>query len=80
MIPTYSPDGLRAVLARHSLTGGAAGRMLAVDSRTVRKWTAAAEINNHRDMPESAWWLLLILTGDITVEDLKAHLQIGDTE
>jgi hypothetical protein len=25
-------------------------------------------------MPESAWWLLLILTGDITVPDLLEHL------
>ncbi|MBI3096357.1 MAG: XRE family transcriptional regulator [Rhodocyclales bacterium] len=80
MIPTYSPDALRAVLARHALTGSAAGRLLAVDSRTIRKWTAAASINNHRDMPESAWWLLLILTGDITVDDLKTHLQIGAAE
>lgn len=80
MIPTYTPDTLRAVLARHALTGGAAGRLLAVDSRTIRKWTAAATISNHRDMPESAWWLLLILTGDITVDDLKAHLQIGAPE
>lgn len=74
MIPTYSPDGLRAALARHALTGSQAGRLLGVDSRTIRKWTAAADINNHRDMPESAWWLLLILTGDITVPDLLAHV------
>jgi len=25
-------------------------------------------------MPESAWWLLLILTGDLTVADLLAHV------
>lgn len=76
MIPTYTPDALRAVLARHALTGAAAGHLLAVDSRTIRKWTAAADISNHRDMPESAWWLLLILTGDISVIDLKVHLNI----
>lgn len=74
MIPTYSPDALRAVLARHNLTGSQAGRLLAVDSRTIRKWTAATDISNHRDMPESAWWLLLILVGDITVPTLLAHL------
>ena len=74
MIPTYSPDALRDALARHSLTGSQAGRLLGVDSRTIRKWTAAADISNHRDMPESAWWLLLILVGDLTVPDLLAYL------
>ena len=78
-VPVYSPDALRAALARHSITGSQAGRLLGVDSRTIRKWTAAADISNHRDMPDSAWWLLLILTGDITVPDLLAHLQIGET-
>lgn len=79
MIPTYSPDALRAALARHSLTGSQAGRLLGVDSRTIRKWTAADDINNHRDMPESAWWLLLILVGDLAVPDLLAHLTGTDT-
>lgn len=73
-LPTYTPDTLRAVLSRHSLTGSQAGRLLGVDSRTIRKWTAAAEITTHRDMPESAWWLLLILTGEITVPQLLAHV------
>lgn len=74
MIPAYSPDALRDVLTRHALTGSQAGRLLAVDSRTIRKWTAAADISNHRDMPESAWWLLLILVGDLTVAELLAHV------
>lgn len=74
MIPTYSPDALRAALKRHGITGSQAGRLLGVDSRTIRKWTAPAEIGTHRDMPESAWWLLLILTGDLTVADLLAHV------
>lgn len=74
MIPTYSPDALRAVLASHSLTGSQAGRLLGVDSRTIRKWTARPEIPNSREMPESAWWLLLILVGDITVAELLTHL------
>jgi len=78
MIPAYTPDALRAVLARHKLTGSQAGRLLGVDSRTIRKWTAAADISSHRDMPDSAWWLLLILTGDITVPDLLAYLEIPD--
>jgi hypothetical protein len=73
-LPTYTPDALRGVLTRHAITGSHAGRLLGVDSRTIRKWTAQATVATHRDMPESAWWLLLILTGEITVPDLLAHV------
>lgn len=76
MPPTYTPDALRGVLSRHALTGSQAGRLLGVDSRTIRKWTSTPAIANHRDMPDSAWWLLLILTGELTVPDLLAHLGI----
>ena len=72
--PTYTPDALRAVLTRHTLTGSQAGQLLGVDSRTIRKWTAATTIDNHRDMPNSAWWLLLILTGEISASALLAYL------
>jgi hypothetical protein len=73
-LPTYTPDALRAVLARHSLTGSRAGRLLGVNSRTIRKWTAPNEIANHHDMPDSAWWLLLIVCGELTAADLLEHL------
>ena len=73
-LPTYTPDALRGVLTRHALTGSQAGRLLGVDSRTIRKWTAHETITTHRNMPESAWWLLLILTGEITVPQLLAHV------
>jgi hypothetical protein len=74
VIPTYSPDALRAALKRHDLTGSQAGRLLGVDSRTIRKWCSPPDSPSHRAMPESAWWLLLILTGDITVPALLAYL------
>jgi hypothetical protein len=54
-----------------------AARLLSVDSRTIRKWTSGSDIANHRAMPESAWWLLLILTGEITVPDLLDHLGVA---
>ncbi len=73
-LPNYTPDALRGVLSRHALTGSSAGRLLGVDSRTIRKWTAAPDVPTHRDMPESAWWLLLILTGELTVPQLLAHV------
>jgi hypothetical protein len=76
-IQIYTPGALRGVLARHHLTGSMAARLLSVDSRTIRKWTSGADIANHRAMPESAWWLLLILTGEITVPDLLDHLGVA---
>ena len=75
--PTYTPDALRGLLLRHQLTGSMAGRLLGVDSRTVRRWTSPSGNISHRDMPDSAWWLLLILTGELTVPDLLAHLGIA---
>ena len=69
-LPSYSPDALRNLLTRHKLTGSQAGRLLGVDSRTTRKWTADEEVSSHRDMPQSAWWLLLILTGEASVVEI----------
>lgn len=68
-MPKYSPNALREVLHRHGLSGSQAGRLLRVDGRTIRKWTAAAEVATHREMPESTWLLLLILTGEVTVAE-----------
>lgn len=69
-LPAYSPDALRGLLARHTLTGSQAGRLLGVDGRTIRKWTAGNSVSTHRDMPQSAWWLLLILTGEACVAEI----------
>ena len=51
-------DEIRAVLRMGNLTGSAAGRLLGVNGRTVRKWTGGES-----DMPYSAWRLLLIHNG-----------------
>ena len=77
MIPTYTPATLRAVLTRHAITGSRAAHLLAVDSRTIRKWTAPEGTANHRQMPESAWWLLLILLGDLTAAELLTALSVA---
>jgi hypothetical protein len=74
-MPEYSPDALRAVLTRHRLTGSQAGRMLGVGSRAIRKWTANREAENATTMPESAWWLLLILLGELEVDALRKHIE-----
>jgi len=65
--PPYTPDALRSVLTRHGLTSKQAGKMLGVDPRTIRKWTAKPDVASHRDMPASAWLLLLILVGEVEI-------------
>lgn len=52
----HDPARLRALLAERGLTGSAAGALIGVDARTVRRWLSA-----HRgasQMPYSAWYAL----------------------
>lgn len=72
--PNYrSPtsDEIRMALKIGGLTGGQAAKLLGVStvggSRTVRKWTGG-----EREIPYSAWRLLLILIGVVSVEASKA--------
>ena len=48
----------REVTRLLGLTGSEAGRLLGVDGRTIRKW-----IGGERDVPYSAWRLLLLEAG-----------------
>lgn len=66
-----SPDELREFLKAHNLTGAATAKLVGVDSRTVRKWTSPPEAVSSRKIPWSAWALLLLLTGEKTVEEFK---------
>lgn len=51
-----TPDALRALLSRLSLTQGQAARLLGVDARTMRKWACG-----ERSMSEPACRLLRAL-------------------
>lgn len=53
-----TPDEIREAIKRGGLTGAAAGELLGVTGRTIRKW-----IGNERPIPYSAWRLLLIEVG-----------------
>lgn len=68
-----SPDELKAFLKKHDLTGAQAGKMVGVDSRTIRRWTAEEGTTSFRKIPWSAWALLQLLTGEIEVEELKRN-------
>lgn len=70
-----SGDALRQFLKDHNLTGAAAAKLVGVEARTVRKWTASAEAENRRAIPWSAWTLLRLATKVITVDDYLAEAQ-----
>ena len=54
----YTPANLRALLKHAGLTQQAAGDLLSVDMRTVRKWCAPLD-SDHADMPHYRWLQLL---------------------
>lgn len=56
-------EEFRTVIQTLGLTGSIAGRLLGVDGRTIRKW-----IGGEREIPYSAWRLLLINAG-LALED-----------
>ena len=61
-------EDLRQFLTRNNLTGSAAAAIVGVDSRTIRKWTAHEDADNRRAIPWSAWTLLQLYTGEITLD------------
>jgi len=71
-VPTS--EQLREFMKRHELTGSAAARLVGVDSRTVRKWTAYNGADNRRAIPWSAWTLLRLYTAEITLDQYRVEL------
>ena len=61
-----TPEEVREALRRVSLTGAAAGRVLGVSGRAIRRWTGGES-----DIPYSAWRLLLLETGQAQLEFRK---------
>jgi hypothetical protein len=66
-------DELRSVLQTLGLTGSIAGSLLGVDGRTIRKW-----IGGEREVPYSAWRLLLIHAGLALEDDPDVDARRGD--
>jgi len=69
-----SPDQLREFLKRNELSGAAAAEIVGVDSRTVRKWTAYNGSANQRAIPWSAWILLQLYIGDLSVDQYRLEV------
>jgi len=71
-----SPDEVRALLRKHGLTGSRAARICGVNPRTVRSWQSPVDSASFRPIPLSAWRLLLIVTGENTVEEVSNSIDI----
>ncbi len=74
-VPTA--DQLREFLRRNEITGSSAARIVGVDSRTVRKWTASEDADNRRAIPWSAWILLQLYVGEIAVDQFREEIVLA---
>lgn len=73
--PAFVPPthlDIRAITQRYELSGAAVARITGVVPRTVRKWLAPPEAENHSPMPYAAWRLLLIETGVVSPTGIPA--------
>lgn len=73
LLPYHDPGYLapthldvRAITQQFNLTGRNIAHLIGVAPRTVRKWLAPPEAENHAPMPYAAWRLLLIETGVVS--------------
>jgi len=71
-IPTA--EELREFAQRNGLTGSVAAGIVGVDARTWRKWTASDGAANRRAIPWSAWTLLRLYAGEISVKDYRLEV------
>lgn len=67
-------DELREFFKTHGLTGSMAAGIVGVDTRTVRRWTASSEAPSRRAIPWSAWILLRLYVGTLTIEEYKGEV------
>jgi hypothetical protein len=56
--PADQGPALRALMQRCGLTGAAAGDLIGVDGRTIRRWLADPGAPGFRPMPYAAWYTL----------------------
>jgi hypothetical protein len=58
---------VRILLRSKGWTGSHAARLVGVDSRAVRRWTADESAKTYHQIPYSAWRLLLLEAGLVSV-------------
>lgn len=72
MYESPKAEQIKDLQKKYNLTGSTVAKIVGVDSRTVRKWTASNDAANRRSMPWSAWILLNLYIGELTLDELKA--------
>lgn len=78
MYETPTPEEFRAWLKAKGLTGAEAGRLVGVDSRAVRRWTSPPDTTSFREIPWSAWALLRLMMGEISLEQARGETLPGE--
>jgi hypothetical protein len=71
-VPNHS--ALRTWIELHGISQTKAAGIVGVEGRTFRRYTAPPEQPGHRDLPWSAWTLLRLYAGEITVEEFRAEV------
>jgi hypothetical protein len=76
-VPT--PEDFRGWLKTQNLTGAQAGKILGMDARTIRRYTAPEDQAGHRAIPWSAWILLRLYTGELSLKEYRAMITRPET-
>lgn len=74
MYKVPSSERLREFLKAHNLTGATAAGLVGVEPRTVRRWTAYESAANRQPVPYSAWTLLRLYVGEISVDQYRVEV------
>lgn len=74
-VPTA--EQFRSFLARHEMTGSEAGRLVGVDSRTVRCWAALPNQPGARPIPWATWTLMRLYTAEISVDQYRLEILVS---
>lgn len=67
------PGLVRSLFEFSGWTQTEGARMLKVNVATLRRWTASAEQSQSREIPYSAWMLLLLLSGHASIDNLAVR-------
>jgi len=74
MCSVPNSETLREWMRTHDLTVAQAGRLVGVDARAARRWTAPDTQVGHRAMPWAAWALLRLMVGAATIDEISAEV------
>jgi hypothetical protein len=72
MYEVPKPDAFREWLKVHELTGAEAARIVGIDSRSIRRYTAPPDQEGARQLPWAIWMLLRLYVGEISIEEYRA--------